>query len=375
MSKFLFSYFFISLLTVVSITTSYAADDFCWKDSYGRGVGTIPTACDGGKEYQAGLCYNKCPAGMYGVGPVCWSSCPDGYTDMGAVCHINMPLTTSGTGWYCDARDGWGTCWLWKLSCQPGYTNAGLFCALTARPTPAGFSGTYLDPMKNTSGRGVGTVPTNCGPGKQYDAGLCYDNCRAGYSGVGPVCWGSNPPGWVGCGMGSARTSSVCGNVITDQVASVGQIAITAATLGTASGAAAGFMDTMKAVSKANAALKGVQSCVDSILKYQDLPAQLKNPGSPAASCMASAVNAGMLRNGASITDRAGVIALQNAVNAQVAVVNAAQAKMPNDQQLQSMTPEDYARKSAEVASLIDPTGVSSAIAAYTYPKCSALFR
>ena len=119
---------FIAAVALVVAVGSNAADDFCWKDSYGRGVGTIPTDCTGGKENQAGLCYNKCPAGMNPVGPVCWSNCPPGYVDHGAICHIDLPLTRGGTGWSCQSRDGWGTCWLWVLQCPSGYTNAGLFC-------------------------------------------------------------------------------------------------------------------------------------------------------------------------------------------------------------------------------------------------------
>ncbi|MCG8667867.1 MAG: hypothetical protein MI867_00510 [Pseudomonadales bacterium] len=38
-------------------------------------------------------------------------------------------------------------------------------------------------------GRGVGTIATRCGAGKENDAGLCYPVCRDGYNGVGPVCW------------------------------------------------------------------------------------------------------------------------------------------------------------------------------------------
>lgn len=50
----------------------------------------------------------------------------------------------------------------------------------------------------------------DCGPGLSKDAGLCYKNCPDGYAGVGPVCWGSNPPEWVNCGMGAAKDSKVC---------------------------------------------------------------------------------------------------------------------------------------------------------------------
>lgn len=35
---------------------------FCWRDSYGRGVGKIPTECPD-KDKIGLLCYTKCPSG------------------------------------------------------------------------------------------------------------------------------------------------------------------------------------------------------------------------------------------------------------------------------------------------------------------------
>lgn len=58
----------------------------CAKRVYDRGVGTVPTACTGGKQYQDGLCYQPCRAGFHGVGPVCWGQCPAGFSDQGALC-------------------------------------------------------------------------------------------------------------------------------------------------------------------------------------------------------------------------------------------------------------------------------------------------
>src|SRR3990167_3110939 len=60
----------------------------CWKGikSYGRGVGHVPKDCKD-KQYNAGLCYPFCKQGYYGVGPVCWRSCGgDTPTDCGAAC-------------------------------------------------------------------------------------------------------------------------------------------------------------------------------------------------------------------------------------------------------------------------------------------------
>lgn len=58
----------------------------CGKNTYGRGVGNFRLKCPGEKEEQAGLCYDKCPTGWYGVGPVCWQSCPGNFFDCGVMC-------------------------------------------------------------------------------------------------------------------------------------------------------------------------------------------------------------------------------------------------------------------------------------------------
>ena len=405
------------------ILTAVAADDFCWKDSHPRGVGTIPTGCTGGKENQSGLCYEKCPAGMSGVGPVCWSGCPSGYTDMGAVCHINMPLTKSPT-WVCTH---WFPKWMggacrWKdTRCPAEYTNVGLFCALTARPTPAGFSGTYLDPMKNTHARGAGTIPTGCGS-KENDAGLCYDKCPSGMTGVGPVCWSHPPAGWVNCGMGNARDSAACASVIVDQVSSVGQIALTVATAGAGSEAAAGAKAGEKAalegaseaekaatIAKASANAKKMKEAVDAldktinlvsacsqaiisatqVKKGDDLDRQLTNLFANTAACGMSAAaganaqpNWTKFKSGKTLAGRdvevqaTAFVSLVNSYTQQSIDQHKAMktAVAPGAQQ-EKMTPEDVARMAAQLASLADPTGVSSSIAAYTYPKCSKIFK
>ena len=44
---------------------------------------------------------------------------------------------------------------------------------------------------KNSFGRDVGVPISSCGPQNEKDAGLCYPLCKAGYVGLGPVCWES----------------------------------------------------------------------------------------------------------------------------------------------------------------------------------------
>ncbi len=59
---------------------SRASQPYCWRDSYGRGVGVPVSACQEGQEKDAGLCYRTCEdigkEGWKGVGPVCWQRSP-----------------------------------------------------------------------------------------------------------------------------------------------------------------------------------------------------------------------------------------------------------------------------------------------------------
>lgn len=300
-------------LLFATITMAATSQEFCWIDSYGRGVGTIPTSCEGGKEYDAGLCYQKCNDGYYGVGPVCWSRCPSGYIDMGAICHIDKKLVVTGSI-RCTARDWFGTCWWSVTDCPPDYGNgfAGL-CSLNTPSVPNGMSGSALDPMKGTYGRGVGTIPTSC-PGGQYDAGLCYKNCNSGYKGVGPVCWNTCPSGKAACGAGCATSSSVCTDVILNQVSSTVSLAVTVATLG----------ESGVVTSEASSALSKLRSQW-SIFKQTE----------QGATMIKAAKTANNLR------------ILESVVSA------------PSDQ--------EALRRAANM----DPTGVVATVGAYLYPVCN----
>jgi hypothetical protein len=335
------------LFFFVFAVAAQAADDFCWLKTQPRGAGTIPTACSNGKEIQDSLCYNKCPANTpYGHGPVCWSDCPSGYTSVGATCHINMPLTVAPT-WVCTHHwPGWmgGGC-RWKdTRCPSGYTNAGLFCALSARPTPAGYSGTYLDPMKNTYGRGAGTIPNNCGT-KQNQAGLCYNACPSGSSGVGPVCWMSCPRGTVSCGLGCAKDTATCASVIADQTISTVGLVANILTFGSehyaqsAEGAAkvAKTAEEMSKLEKALADAKKAWAAVKetkAYKAYKDGKAVWKDT-----------------------EEQRKTIEFYKATEEA--------ANTPS-----TASPEEITRNVLAVAAVADPTGVASVVGAYTYPVC-----
>jgi len=68
--------------------TASSAPEFCWRDSYGRGVGGIPFICPEGTEKIGLLCYKTCPAGYYRWGFDCHQYCPDSsdWRDDGLYC-------------------------------------------------------------------------------------------------------------------------------------------------------------------------------------------------------------------------------------------------------------------------------------------------
>jgi hypothetical protein len=98
--------------------------------------------CGNGAEKDAALCYPRCLEGFHGVGPICWGTCPAGYSDDGGTCRRDPSISVKKSYW-----------------------------------------------------RGVGAV-FSCGDGCEYDAGLWYKKCDAGFHGVGPVCWGICPAGY-----------------------------------------------------------------------------------------------------------------------------------------------------------------------------------
>lgn len=155
------------------------------KSSYGRGVGTVPTACGAGNSYDAGLCYPACRADHDDFGALCIQDCRPGYQDDGLFCRRDAHITSSDN----SACPWWDVCGLTTNRgcsvCPAGYQNDGCTCRRDAD--------IYA---KSSYGRGAGWVPTACAGGKVYDAGLCYDPCRANWSGVGPVCYSPCSPGF-----------------------------------------------------------------------------------------------------------------------------------------------------------------------------------
>ncbi|MEK9931713.1 MAG: hypothetical protein VW557_13330, partial [Rhodospirillaceae bacterium] len=316
--------------------SAQSSNEFCWKDSYGRGVGTVPKACKSNQDRIGLLCYNKCPRGQKRFGFDCHSVCPSGMRDDGLFCRkaeygrgagypwkFGDALNDSGMFKRCERKHGKRKCEKWGAvvypKCKKGYKPFG--CCI-CRPSVPNCRKLGLKPGIDLSCAKVvnvvGPQTGICGRGQQKDAGLCYKNCRSGYTGVGPVCWNKSPKGFVDCGMGAAKNSKICASVTSNQVISVGFLALNVATMGGSSAA--------QKSTKASkfAALKKKWEAFEKTKSY---------------------------KRAAEAAKRAG-----QANNFYKAGKNIKTAS----------TPEDKARAAANLAAVLDPTGVADVVGAFT---------
>ena len=157
----------------------------CWRQTYDRGVGTVPTECGTGQVKNAGLCYDECKDGFSDKGTAtCTRDCPSGYTDTGLMCHYNGVGSYSPVHW--DSCKSRATKWLGhgcigglvEYSCKSGFHKVASMCYIDV---PDGFSGSALDPIKDGTYSRTGTVPS-CADPLVNDAGLCYKAARDGYT-------------------------------------------------------------------------------------------------------------------------------------------------------------------------------------------------
>jgi len=330
-----------------SVSNAASGAEFCWKNSYGRGVGSVPLSCPAGTEKRGLLCYSKCLAGMKRAGVDCHSTCPSGLKDQGLFCRKAEYGRGGGYISRKKCKRKRGNCektgLLFYPKCRAGFKRFG--CCI-CRPNKPDCRALGLKPGIDLSCAKriqLGKIrKANCPRGKQRDAGLCYKRCRAGYKGVGPVCWGGPPSGWVHCGMGASKTKGICGKIIFNQVSSVGQLALTVVTLGGSSGA--------------TAAAKAPQSA-SKLAKLKKKYAQMKaafQKAKKGSKTLQKAEKAYKKGKKAYDTARPYLKTATAAKTAQNVV-----------------TAEDMARMAAQIAAIVDSSGVSDVVGAYTYPKCS----
>ena len=186
---------FIALGLAISLSASHETDaEFCWKDSFGRGVGTIPTVCSNGRVKIGLLCYSPCPSGTTRFGFDCHSVCPSNFRDDGLFCrlaeygrgtgyayHWDDWFSNSGMFRRCEADNGAGNCEQWGgfvyPKCKTGYYNVACCICRPGLPdcSALGLGGSFdLSCAKRVI---IGDpVPMDCPSGKEKDAGLCYNS-------------------------------------------------------------------------------------------------------------------------------------------------------------------------------------------------------
>lgn len=178
----------------------------------------------------------------------------------------------------------------------------------------------------------------DCPTGQIKDAGLCYKVCENKSTGIGPVCWGLPPTGWVECGMGAAKDSKACASQVWDQVTSIGGVALNVATLGSAS-----------AITKAVQAGKNADRILDIKKKFEDLKKLLEGADK----------FKGLVDKYASAAGDVG------------SEVKSAQAVSSID--TTKVTEEEMVKLAADIAAIADPTGIAGTVAAYSFSKCSKI--
>jgi hypothetical protein len=183
-----------------------------------RFVVTFSSECG---QIQDGLCYPSCLSGFVGAGPVCWQQCKPEFADDGATCRKDAvvhakPSKGRGVG---NAPSGCGPgkeldAGLCYQKCEQGYRGIGPVCWGSCEPGYHDDGATCRRDVhiyaKGSYGRGVGTVMP-CGGDEEGDAGLCYKRCREGYHGVGPVCWGTCTSGYHDDGGTCRRDTHIYG--------------------------------------------------------------------------------------------------------------------------------------------------------------------
>jgi hypothetical protein len=138
--------------------------------------------------------------------------------------------------------------------------------------------------------------------------------------------------------MGAAKDSATCAKIIANQIASVGQLAITIGSLGSSTSLTAG----MSAPAKAGKLTKLTQEFTRLKTQWDILVKTNQN--------VKTAMNAFKAAN----AGKQGYVAMETLSNA--------------------TTEEDMARMAAQIAAILDPSGAAGVVAAFTYPKCSKYF-
>ncbi len=227
---------------------------YCYKRTYERGIGTLPSQCTSSQEKIGPVCYNRCPNNYSRTAAGCVQNCRPGFktvnAGIGKLCvklgnpdytkpQVKCPSGYHDAGVNCERLD----CKKNKLKikictprfknkefyCRPGWANGGpLGCMRTHQYVPRLADSKYSIPR-----------PQSCEPGKKRNAGLCFKGCRTGYYGVAQICYQRCQRGQVDCGLGCSDSHASCGMSTTAMVVSPAMVTANILTAGSQSKASA----------------------------------------------------------------------------------------------------------------------------------------
>ncbi len=211
----------------------------CWKESYGRGVGTVPGTCGPGEVKSGLLCYPQPEPGYNVVAGIYSQSCPPDFRDDGLFCAkpaaygrgAGYPWKFGDRAFSLDdararcASDNSQGCdtdgAVVYPKCKPNFHAVG--CCTCSHDCPAGMTDIGVSCAKKTYVKPP--IAPKCAAGEDYDAGLCYKPCADGSKGVGPVCWTECPASMVNCGAMCGTSKEKCAEAVGQQVLAVGKSA------------------------------------------------------------------------------------------------------------------------------------------------------
>lgn len=211
----------------------------CWKEAYGRGVGTVPSTCGDDQVKSGLLCYPKPEPGYSVVAGVYSQDCPLGFKDNGLFCAKPDSYTRgAGYAWKlgdkafsldgardrCTVDNSQGCDTEGAVvypKCKANFHAVG--CCTCSPDCPVGMTDIGVSCAKKTYVKAP--ITPKCAPGESYDAGLCYKPCADNSKGVGPVCWNECPSNMVNCGAMCGSSKEKCAEAIGKQIIALGKSA------------------------------------------------------------------------------------------------------------------------------------------------------
>ncbi|GFH55030.1 hypothetical protein CTEN210_11506 [Chaetoceros tenuissimus] len=190
-----------SVMKWIAAEVGMVKNPFCWKDSYGRGVGTLPgrvSDCPSGYTNNGLTCGRgsddiwapskvaDCPSGYTNMGYTCFrgtddisapsrvADCPSGYTNMGLTCH---------KWWWPHTLSGGPS----RFTCPSGYFKSSI-SHRCHKNCPEGYTNTGETCHRGPSSLGMSSMTCPEGYFQSKATARCHKLCPPGYTNMGETC-------------------------------------------------------------------------------------------------------------------------------------------------------------------------------------------